>query len=72
MTCFSHVEEFQTKINGKLPLVLELELKRLDVSYSKAAYPWGSHVVVDRNLITGQNPYSSAAVAGTFLERLGQ
>src|SRR5262245_40508429 len=49
VTCFSHVEEFQTRINGRLPYVLELELKRLGMEYSKAPYPWGSHVVVDRN-----------------------
>jgi len=67
VTCFSHVEEFQTKINGRLPLVLEIELKRLGMEYSKGPYPWGSHVVVDRNLVTGQNPFSSEAMAKQFL-----
>src|SRR5262249_22472735 len=69
-TCFSHVEEFQTKINGRLPLVLEIELKRLGMEYSKSPYPWGSHVVVDRNLVTGQNPFSSEALAKQFLDVL--
>jgi putative intracellular protease/amidase len=72
VTCFSHVEEFFTKINGRLPIVLEIELKRLGLQYSKGPYPWGSHVVVDRNLVTGQNPFSSAAVARHFLDVLAK
>jgi putative intracellular protease/amidase len=72
MTCFSHVEEFATPINGRLPLVLELELKRLGIHYSKGPYPWASHVVRDRNLVTGQNPYSSAAVGQAFLDLLAR
>ncbi|MGE0785462.1 MAG: type 1 glutamine amidotransferase domain-containing protein [Sandaracinaceae bacterium] len=72
MTCFSHVEEFATRINGKLPMVLEIELERLGVLYSKAPQDWGSHVVVDRNLVTGQNPYSSEAVGRTFVEHLAK
>lgn len=70
MTCFSHAEEFFTPINGKLPLVLEIEVKRIGAHYSKAPGPWGEHVVVDRNLVTGQNPHSSDAVARTFLRHL--
>jgi putative intracellular protease/amidase len=67
VTCFSHIEEFYTKVNGRLPLVLEIELKRLGLEYSKGPYPWGSHVVIDRNLVTGQNPFSSEAMAKQFL-----
>ena len=70
VTCFSHVEEFATKINGRLPIVLEIELRRLGLEYSKAPYPWGSHVVVDRHVVTGQNPFSSEAVATQFLDLL--
>jgi len=70
VTCFSHVEEFYTKVNGRLPLVLEIELKRLGLQYSKAPHPWGSHVVVDRHLVTGQNPFSSEALGKQFLELL--
>jgi len=32
--------------------------------------PWSSHVVRDGNLISGQNPQSSHAVAQTLLEAL--
>lgn len=70
MTAFSHSEELVTDMAGRLPFVLEQELKRLGALYEKAEVPWASHVVVDRNLITGQNPYSSAALAETFLQRL--
>jgi hypothetical protein len=35
VTCLSHIEEFYTKINGRLLLVLEIELKRLGLEYSK-------------------------------------
>ena len=70
VTGFSHVEEFYTRVNGRLPLVLEIELKRLGLEYSKGPYPWASHVVVDRNLVTGQNPFSSEAMAKQFLDLL--
>ena len=72
MTCFSHVEEFATRINGRLPIVLQIELERLGVRYSKSPVVWGSHVVVDRNLVTGQNPYSSEAVGRAFVELLAK
>lgn len=70
MTCFSHVEEFATAINGRLPMILETELKRIGVDYSKGPYPWCSYVVTDRNVITGQNPFSSNAVGKAFLKLL--
>src|SRR5262249_28482794 len=70
VTGFSHVEEFYTRINGRLPLVLEIELTRLGMHYSKGPYPWASHVVVDRNLVTGQNPFSSESMATQFLDLL--
>jgi putative intracellular protease/amidase len=50
--------------------VLEIELKPLGLDYSKGPYPWASHVVVDRNLVTGQNPFSSEAMAKQFLALL--
>ncbi|MDH0647788.1 type 1 glutamine amidotransferase domain-containing protein [Pseudomonas sp. GD03858] len=38
-----------------------------DMSYAEA---WQPHVVVDRELITGQNPFSDKALAKALLERL--
>jgi len=71
MTAFSHSEELVTNMAGRLPLILEVELTRLGAKYEKADAIWDSHIVVDRNLTTGQNPYSSKALAETFLKQLG-
>ena len=70
MTSFSHDEELVTDMAGELPFVLQIELQRLGGKYEKADVIWGSHVVTDRNLITGQNPYSSTAIADTLVKRL--
>ncbi len=70
LTCFSHSEELVTNMAGQLPFVLELEVRRLGGIYEKADAIWGSHVVVDRNLVTGQNPYSSKALAEAFIKKL--
>ncbi|MDJ0719393.1 MAG: type 1 glutamine amidotransferase domain-containing protein [Prochloraceae cyanobacterium] len=70
MTCFSHNEEKATRIYGNLPLVLEEELRKLGVEYSEAPIIWGAHIVEDRNLITGQNPFSSNLLAEKFLHRI--
>ncbi|MFG2619578.1 type 1 glutamine amidotransferase domain-containing protein [Streptomyces sp. NPDC048507] len=70
MTAFSHSEELVTNMAGRLPLILEAELTRLGARYEKAEAIWDSHVVVDRRLTTGQNPYSSKALAETFLKQL--
>jgi putative intracellular protease/amidase len=70
MTAFSHAEELVTDMAGQLPFVLQIELERLGAQYSRADVIWGSHIVEDRNLITGQNPYSSTAIAEALVERL--
>ncbi|MEV7615948.1 type 1 glutamine amidotransferase domain-containing protein [Streptomyces sp. NPDC089799] len=72
MTAFSHSEELVTNMAGRLPFILEAELTRLGARYEKAEAIWDSHVVVDRKLTTGQNPYSSKALAETFLRQLTQ
>ena len=38
-----------------------------DMSYAKA---WAPHVVIDRELITGQNPFSDKALAKALVEKL--
>jgi putative intracellular protease/amidase len=69
-TCFSQAEETLTPIWGRLPMVIEYELRGQGLEYSKADVPWGSHLVRDRNLVTGQNPYSSQALGEAFVELL--
>jgi putative intracellular protease/amidase len=57
-------------MSGQLPFVLQVELERLGAAYERAPVIWGSCVVEDRNLITGQNPYSSTALADALVKRL--
>jgi len=72
MTCFAEDEEKWTKIYGRLPLVLQEELIKRGVIYSSAPVIWDAHVVEDRNLVTGQNPFSSTLLVEVFLQRLGE
>lgn len=69
-TCFSQQEESLVPIWGRLPMVIQYELEGHGLVYEKADAPWGSKVVRDRNLVTGQNPFSSAAVSRAVVEAL--
>ena len=71
MTGFSNVEEEQVGLAEGAPWLLEDKLVELGADYSSAAEPWGSHVVVDRNLYTGQNPQSSEELAKRMVSDLG-
>jgi putative intracellular protease/amidase/predicted ester cyclase len=72
MTGFTDEEEDQTRL-GKLgmPWYLEGALKNRGAVFDDALAAWTSHVVVDRNLITGQNPASANATADAVLKRVG-
>jgi putative intracellular protease/amidase len=70
MVAFSHDEELVTDMAGQLPFVLQVELERLGAKYEKSPVIWGSWVVEDRNLLTGQNPYSSTALAEALVRKL--
>src|SRR5712692_7481609 len=65
-------EEDQTHY-GKLGMSwsLESELKNYGAVFDDGNANWVSHVVVDRNLVTGQNPDSSEATAEAILKKLG-
>ena len=67
ITGFSDQEESCCGTCGIVPFSLEQKLREAGGSYSHRA-PWVSHVVVDRNLVTGQNPQSTGAVADAMLE----
>lgn len=71
VTGFSNIEEEQVGLAEKAPWLLEDKLKELGADFSAAADPWDSHVVVDRNLYTGQNPNSSAELAERLVADLG-
>jgi putative cofactor-binding repeat protein len=66
---FSNTEELAVNGPDLVPWFLEDELRRLGGRYSRAA-DWSAHVVVDGNLITGQNPASSAEAARKVLDAL--
>ncbi|KAK7470711.1 hypothetical protein VKT23_002133 [Stygiomarasmius scandens] len=68
-TGFSNLEEEQVKGLDIIPFLLEDKIKEVG-KYEKAQEPWGSHVVVDGHLITGQNPASAAGVGKAILEAL--
>jgi putative intracellular protease/amidase len=69
---FSDTEEEAAQLTKVVPFLVEDELKRLGGLYAKGP-DWTPFVQVDGNLITGQNPASSAPAATdllTLLERL--
>jgi putative intracellular protease/amidase len=71
MTAFTDEEEDQSK-PGKvgMPWYVESALKNRGAVFDDGDAAWVSHVVVDRNLITGQNPGSTDAAASAVLKRL--
>ncbi|MFF0778480.1 type 1 glutamine amidotransferase domain-containing protein [Streptomyces sp. NPDC003720] len=70
VAAFTNEEETQGGLAPRVRWLLEDRLTEAGVDVRTAA-PWAPHVVVDRNLITGQNPASSAGVAQELLKRLG-
>jgi putative intracellular protease/amidase len=66
VTGFTNTEEEAVKLTDVVPYLLEDELKAKGGHYSKGA-DWGSYVVKDGMLITGQNPASSEEAAKEML-----
>jgi putative intracellular protease/amidase len=71
LTSFTDEEEDQTRV-GRLGMQWYLEgaLKNAGAIFDDSPAAWTSHVVVDRNLVTGQNPQSADAVADAVLKHL--
>jgi putative intracellular protease/amidase len=69
LTAFSNLEETQTGLAVNAPWLLEDRLRAAGALFEAGA-PWSSHVVVDGNLVTGQNPQSAAAAAQAMLDLL--
>jgi putative intracellular protease/amidase len=66
LTGFTNSEEESAGLTGIVPILLETELVSLGALFSKGAN-YTSHVVTDGNIITGQNPASSEALAKTIV-----
>jgi putative intracellular protease/amidase len=69
ITAFSNSEEHAVGLADQVPYLLEDELTRQGAVFCKAD-DWSDHCVVDGNLISGQNPASSASVAQAVLDYL--
>ena len=67
ITGLSDQEEFCNGTCGIVPFRLEQRLREAGGIYSHRA-PWVRNVIVDRNLVTGQNPQSAIGVADAMLE----
>ncbi|MGN6401676.1 MAG: type 1 glutamine amidotransferase domain-containing protein [Flavisolibacter sp.] len=70
LTGFDWFEESIARRKKEVPFNLEAALKERNVNYKKAFIPMTSKVVVDGNLITGQNPFSSKEMAKVVVEQL--
>ena len=68
MTGFTNTEEEGVGLTNVVPFLVEDELKAKGGVYSKGP-DWGSYVVRDGLLITGQNPGSSAEAAAVLLQQ---
>jgi putative intracellular protease/amidase len=71
VTGFTNSEEEGVGLTTVVPFLVEDELKAKGGVYSRGP-DWGSYVVADGLLITGQNPASSAAAARRLLSELAQ
>lgn len=70
VTGFTNTEEDAVELSDVVPFLVEDTLRALGGLYSKGA-DWGSYVLRDGQLITGQNPASSAAAAALLLTQIG-
>lgn len=72
ITSFTNAEEKQIEkqdIEPAVPFMLESKLRRLGGIFIAGA-PWEENVIVDENLITGQNPASSEKLAQAVIKKL--
>ena len=70
VTGFSDTEEAAVGHTDNVPYLIETRFKEQGANYEKAEADWSSHVCVDGNLVTGQNPASSTAAAQKVVELL--
>jgi putative intracellular protease/amidase len=69
VAAFSNAEETQAGFADRAKWLLETRLVEAGVDV-RVGEPWLPNVVVDRNLVTGQNPSSSAPLAVELLKKL--
>ena len=69
LTAFTNDEETTVELTDEMPFLLESRLKELGADFV-GAENFAPHVVVDGNLVTGQNPASSKGAAEAVLKQL--
>ena len=69
MTSFSDEEEVELGTADNAPWLLADTLRKKGARYEKGPN-WGAFIVRDRNLISGQNPASTAPLAAAVLEAM--
>ena len=70
ITCFTNEEETLAGSAPRAPWLLQTRLEEAGVAVRTAA-PFDDHLETDGDLITGQNPASSASFAAALIQRLG-
>ncbi|WP_291117408.1 type 1 glutamine amidotransferase domain-containing protein [Empedobacter sp. UBA7248] len=68
ITGFNWFEETIARRKREVPFNLEAEINLRKANLKKACIPMTSNVVIDKNLITGQNPFSSKEMAIVVME----
>lgn len=71
MTSFSDAEEIEFGTASNAPWLLASTLRKYGANYS-CGKNWGNYIVVDKNLVTGQNPASSVPMAKAIIELLNK
>ncbi len=71
VTGFTNSEEAAVGLTDVVPFLVEDELKGIGAVFS-AGGDWSAHAVQDGNLITGQNPASSAQAARLAFDAVSQ
>lgn len=71
LTAFTNDEEAAVGLTEEMPFLLQTRLEGEGAEFV-AAENFAPNVVVDGNLITGQNPASSAGAARALLQRLAE
>ena len=69
-TGFTNTEERLAGLHGVVPFLLEDAMKAAGADFHSALLPSLSHVERDGNLLTGQNPRSSATLAEQLVDAL--
>lgn len=69
LTSFTNEEERAGKLERYMPFLLESRLREQGAIFEKKPL-WSDHVVIDGNLITGQNPQSSKSIAEAVIDAL--